>query len=156
MSILNKIIAIIGLIIVLIAIHTYDKQSSIKKAVQEVHQSYSLATKQVEAKAKDEKIALLQEQEKDRKGRDEKIRIIGNERDAALRMLSTREKRSKGSGEHTEARAACTGRELYKEDGEFLTREASRAEQLIVERDFYFGQYESVRLMIERINDGKR
>jgi hypothetical protein len=140
----------------LIAIHTYDKQSSIEKAVQEVHQSYSVAAKQVADNAKIELGVLRLEQQKERENKDEKIRNIGGERDAALRMLSTREKRSKGSGEHTEVRAACTGRELYKEDGEFLTREASRAEQLIVERDFYFGQYESVRLMIERINDGKR
>jgi hypothetical protein len=156
MSIPNKIIAIIGLIMALIAIHTYDKQSSITKAVQEVHQSYSVAAKQVADNAKIELGVLRLEQQKERENKDEKIRNIGSERDAALRMLAVREKRPKDSGEHSKAREACTGGELYREDGEFLTREAARADEVVVERDFYFGQYESVRLMIERINDGKR
>lgn len=40
---------------------------------------------------------------------------------------------------------ACTGRELSREDGEFLAGEAARAEKLIKERDFYYQQYEQVR-----------
>lgn len=45
---------------------------------------------------------------------------------------------------------ACTGSELSREDGEFLAGEAARAEALIVERDFYYKQYEQVR---EKLNE---
>lgn len=41
--------------------------------------------------------------------------------------------------------SACTGRELYQEDGLFLRGEAARAEALIIERDYYYNQYENVR-----------
>ena len=46
---------------------------------------------------------------------------------------------------YTEAAPSCTGRELYKEDGEFLAREAARAERILAERDFYYERYEEVR-----------
>ena len=43
----------------------------------------------------------------------------------------------------------CTGAELYKEDGEFLTGAAFRAERLIVDRDFYYNEYENARQALE-------
>lgn len=46
---------------------------------------------------------------------------------------------------YTEAGGSCTGRELYREDGEFLTREAARAERILEERNYYFAQYEALR-----------
>lgn len=47
---------------------------------------------------------------------------------------------------------ACTGAELSREDGEFLAGEAARAEALIVERDFYYKQYEQVRKNLHESN----
>lgn len=41
--------------------------------------------------------------------------------------------------------ATCTGAQLYREDGEFLAGEAARAEQVRIERDYYYNRYESVR-----------
>ncbi len=52
----------------------------------------------------------------------------------------------------TEIRETCTGRELYREDAEFLTREAARAEQLIGERDYYYQAYEDARVKLEQLN----
>jgi hypothetical protein len=43
------------------------------------------------------------------------------------------------------AKQACTGAELFREDAEFLAREAARADAVIVERDYYYGQYEHAR-----------
>lgn len=40
---------------------------------------------------------------------------------------------------------SCTGAQLYREDAEFLTREAARAEGVLIERDYYYDQYESIR-----------
>ncbi len=48
----------------------------------------------------------------------------------------------------------CTGRELYREDSEFLTREAARAEALIIERDYYYNAYEEFRNKLEMTNNG--
>lgn len=46
----------------------------------------------------------------------------------------------------------CTGAELSREDGEFLAGEAARAEVLIKERDFYYKQYEQVRIELNERN----
>lgn len=43
------------------------------------------------------------------------------------------------------ARKACTGSQLYRDDAEFLTRYAARAATVVVERDYYYGQYENAR-----------
>lgn len=53
----------------------------------------------------------------------------------------------------TEIREACTGRELYREDGEFLAREAARSERVLEERNFYWQQYENARVKLEELND---
>lgn len=49
----------------------------------------------------------------------------------------------------------CTGRELYREDGEFLIGEASAAERVRIERDFYYERYEEARQQLERLKNGK-
>ena len=51
--------------------------------------------------------------------------------------------------------ATCTGRELYREDGEFLVGEASAAERIRLERDYYYERYEEARKQIERLKNGK-
>lgn len=49
----------------------------------------------------------------------------------------------------------CTGRELYREDGEFLIGEASAAERVRIERDYYYERYEEARQQLERLKNGK-
>lgn len=51
--------------------------------------------------------------------------------------------------------APCTGRELLREDAEFLAGEAARAEQIMKERNYYYERYEEARQMLERIQNGK-
>lgn len=43
----------------------------------------------------------------------------------------------------------CTGRELSREDAEFLAGEAARAERIVKERDYYYGEYERARQAVE-------
>lgn len=49
----------------------------------------------------------------------------------------------------------CTGRELYREDGEFLVGEATAAERIRIERDYYYERYEEARQQLERLKNGK-
>lgn len=46
------------------------------------------------------------------------------------------------------AQPACTGAGLYRDDAEFLARLASDADQVKIERDYYYGQYESARKLL--------
>ena len=43
---------------------------------------------------------------------------------------------------------SCTGAGLYRDDAEFLARLASSADQVKIERDYYYGQYESARRLL--------
>lgn len=50
---------------------------------------------------------------------------------------------------------ACTGAELYREDGEFLAGEAARADRIRIERDYYFDQYEQARKKLNERNQAE-
>ena len=139
----------------LIGFHVYDKHTAVKKAVEAVHIEYTLISDKIEKKAKEEKILLLEAQQKEREKKDESIRNLNTKLANAVGMLSIREKRSKDSGESPRIGSSCTGRELFQEDGEFLIREATRADQAVIQRDYYYEQYEKARLMIKGINDGR-
>ena len=90
----------------------------------------------------------------ERKKNDAKQAII--DRNATLiRSLQQRPKRedsSKADSAAPSIEAACTGAQLHREDGEFLAREAARADELIVDRDFYYERYEYARQQLEKMN----
>ncbi len=88
------------------------------------------------------------------KVKDEQINSITVERDAALKRLRNRPVRpsTPDTPKDLEAGQACTARELYREDAEFLTREAARAEQVMAERNYYYQQYEKVRKVLYGID----
>ena len=81
--------------------------------------------------------------------RKDKDRIIAV-RDADIKLLQQRPTRAevestRASSDNTGCPAALSAAELPREDAEFLTREAARAEGVMGERDFYYEQYETVR-----------
>lgn len=73
------------------------------------------------------------------------------------RLVSELSKRPKRTDPPVPSKAGstCTGAELYREDGEFLAGEASRAERVTKERDYYYERYEDARQQIERLKNGK-
>lgn len=79
------------------------------------------------------------------KDKDGKIASIRNELDRANSLLKSRPQRPKDYTTSSSVGSSCTGRELYQEDGLFLRGEAARAEQIVVERDYWYNQYESAR-----------
>lgn len=48
--------------------------------------------------------------------------------------------------------ASCTAAQLYYEDAEFLTREAARAESVLLERNYYYSRYQTVKDQQNRAN----
>lgn len=66
--------------------------------------------------------------------------------------LQQRPSRSSSVSEDTGAGEACTGAQLYREDGIFLAGEAARAERIRIERDYYYEQYENVRKKLDESN----
>ena len=158
MSLTYKLIAILFVLGALVGLFFLERNSAIDKAVQaaktELNKEYSekLEKANKEAKkAQDDFVAFHLNELQDK---DEKIKSITDERDRLVSSLSNRPKRSPSANNPISPKdsPSCTGRELYQEDGEFLAREAARADKLIEERDFYYRQYEKARLMLEELN----
>lgn len=59
--------------------------------------------------------------------------------------LRNRSNRPASLPSNTNPPSTCTGAQLYREDGEFLAGEAARAEQVRIERDYYYDAYERIR-----------
>jgi len=119
---------------------------SVNREVQEAHQKYEQKLSAATSKHK-EQIELIS------KEKDEQISRIGDALNVSIKRLQQRPSRPQVITEIREIISPCTGRELYREDGEFLTREAARAERIITERDYYFQRYEEARIMLERLNN---
>lgn len=147
-SIVLKVGAAVLLICAFFAWHSWDKGKAVDAANQ-VWRDKLEANKKLQKQVN----AQLQENADRRKEEYEAhSQDLQRKLDAALVSLRNRPSRPK----HlvvTEVRETCTGRELYREDAEFLTREAARAEQLIGERDYYYNAYEDARLKLEALND---
>ena len=145
-------------LVAFLTFHFVDKHNAVKASRIE----YTIELNKAVEKEKDKRVKL----EKDLKERhdialkqkDDKIASIDAELSVALKRLSNRPSRpaSMPSPTTTTVIQACTGRELYKEDGQFLTREAARAEKVIAERDYYYNQYENARKELEKYGNRQK
>ena len=72
--------------------------------------------------------------------RDKQIANITAEHARLNRMLNTRPSREDNS-QTPGSEPSCTGSKLYREDGEFLTGEAARADTVVEERNLYYNAY---------------
>lgn len=89
------------------------------------------------------------------KEKDEKISSLNGRVNALTRSLQQRAKRDSSVNLPPQVGETCTGAQLFREDGEFLAGEAARADQLAIERDFYYEQYEQARKRIDEFNRTK-
>jgi hypothetical protein len=148
MSIWLKIALVGGLIASLIGWHTYDKQMAVRAANQASAALYESRVFMEASETKDVTINLLNSTLEDVKEKNEKIKALNDSLSDALGRLSKRPQRPIDIPTTPQAGNTCTGTELYREDAEFLTREAARAEKLITERDYYYEQYERARKLL--------
>ena len=89
------------------------------------------------------------------KEKDEKISSLNGRVNALTRSLQQRAKRDSSVNLPPQVGETCTGAQLFREDGEFLAGEAARADQLAIERDYYYEQYEQARKRIDEFNRAK-
>lgn len=126
--------------------HMYAKDRAVEQYKQERDTQDQIAITRTERATE----ALEASTRQSLKEKDEKINRISAERDAALERLRNRPSRPSNDSP-TEDRPSCRGTELYREDAEFLTREAARAEMILTERNFYWERYEDARLKLGEI-----
>lgn len=137
------------LLVSLVGWHVHDKNVALEGLKIELQ-----AKAEKEARAKEQ--ILTYDAFKLGREKDEKINSINGKLADALRLLRERPARptnpsTSPSGE------ACTGTKLFREDAEFLTREAARADQLAAERDYYYERYENARRTLagEKQDEGR-
>ncbi len=153
-----KIIAIVALVAALLGVHYYSQGVAVDTAIElttgrlnkewQTKLDVSLAKKD---KAQND---LSESHFKEVEAKDAKLKDITAQRDRALISLQSRPVRPKPSTDApsgTEAPKTCTGAQLAREDAEFLTREAARSAEIVVERDYYYNEYESLRTILEQL-----
>lgn len=145
-----KIIASVVVLAALWAFHEYDKA----QAVQEVRKELVAKSKEYAERSERATKALEASLRSESVQKDAKIADIERNLRSAIKRLRDRPVRP-DVVTVTEIREACTGAQLYREDGEFLAREAARAEKILEERNFYWKQYENARVKLEELNDRK-
>lgn len=145
-----KIIASVVVLAALWAFHEYDKA----QAVQEVRKELVTKSKEYAERSERATKALEASLRSESVQKDAKIADIERNLRSAIKRLHDRPVRP-NVVTVTEIREACTGAQLYREDGEFLAREAARAERILEERNFYWQQYENARVKLEELNDRK-
>lgn len=148
MSTRAKIIALAAFLVALWAFHEYDKAQAVNEVVKQAEKAskdYKERTERVQKTLDASHRLALKE-------KDVKITSIERNLRSDIERLRNREVRP-NVVTITETRETCTGTGLYREDAEFLTREAARAEKVRIERDYYWQQYEDARLKLGELND---
>lgn len=129
----------------------YEVDAAVQKTTVSLNSEYDKKLKAAElktAKTEDElRLNALQAT----RDKNAQIAILTTSLNDALKRLRDRQERppAQPSGEVASSGGSCTARELYREDAEFLTREAYRAQSVIVERDYYYNQYEQARKKLD-------
>lgn len=144
-----KLVAFLVMCAVMFGWHYSDKQEGIREAVSvsktEMKEAHDKALKTALEASNRVTEALQENANKERDKKDETINSINRKLSVALSELHNRPTRPIPLPDDTSNSQSCTARELYREDAEFLTREAARAESVVAERNYYYQQYEEVR-----------
>ena len=148
---LNKVLIILAIITALLGLHYYDRGKAVEQAKNEMISSYNkeLLKKIEQAKNAEDEIKTQSKQLIDKK--DEKIKLLSNNVKRLNGLLDSRPQRPIDYSINTLPSPSCTGRELFREDGKFLTGEAARADRMIVERNYYYNEYLNLYNVLEEM-----
>lgn len=150
---LLRFLILIFIIAGLYVIHTIKVESAVEQAKTELVAEYDKKLAQAAEKSRKTEWLLQENTDRLREDKDAKIKDINTKLSAALSELRNRPERPSDDSKDTGDSKACTAASLYREDAEFLTREAARADSILAERDYYYSQYESVRRRLGEASD---
>lgn len=145
------LIVLAGLYVAHRGIVAYEVDAAVQKTTVSLNAAYQIKLDAANAKTAKVEKELGNEAATIKNDRDTQVSILNASLNDALSRLSKRPTRPapQPSGEVASVGGSCTARELYREDAEFLTRESSRAQSVIVERDYYYNQYENARKKLD-------
>lgn len=143
-------------------LHSVDKHYAVKAAVTQTEIKMNKASQDkldLAAEASRKATSALQASSSAAIGKkDDELKTANRKLSVALGELRNRPLRPGPTDKPLVASVSqtCTGAQLFREDSEFLTREAARSDQLIIERDYYYTEYENSRLLLERFKNGNQ
>ena len=153
-----KLVVLITIIISLFAYHKIQINKAVTEAVTEIELNLAKENFRLKERSLNAQIALQESFDNIQKEKDAKIKTL-NARVATLtRSLQERPSRPESSGvpdnsRVEEVRQGSTGTGLYREDSEFLSREAARAELI---KEELLGCYKSYDAAKETLDEYKR
>jgi hypothetical protein len=106
--------------------------------------SYAEEVGRVYQEARNREKSLLEASERAKRSRDEQIRTITKRLNTAIDELQQRPPRSASNPTDTTSCSGATGAELSREDAEFLSREAARADTVVEQLNYCIAQYQSI------------
>ena len=153
-----RAIAIVALLGALLGIHYWSQGVAVDNAIElttgrlnkEWQEKLDVSIRKKDEAQKELSISHFKEVEE----KNAKIKDVTGKLNSALISLQSRPSRPQSSPDSSSSTAApqtCTGRELPREDAEFLTRESAAAQAIVVERDYYYQEYENVRIILEQL-----
>lgn len=160
---LGNRIAIAAVILALACFGAYKRGLHHGEAkIQEKWDAERAAIAQATQQAMQERIAaeeqLRRQADEQQKTYQQRIARLAAERNALLDSVRNRPARDRGDdmpgATATGGGAGCTGAELYRDDAEFLIREAQRADQLAEQLSACVAQYQAARDAIAAHNRG--
>ena len=155
---LNSKVKLLILALVLVSLFAYHKvlvHEAITEAVAEVELNISKENFKLKERSLNAQIELQQSFDNIQKDKDAKIKNL-NARVASLtRSLQERPSRPESSGVPDNSRIeetpkGATGAQLYRQDGEFLAREAARAELIKEELLGCYKSYDAAKEALDR------
>ena len=134
-------------------------QAKVQQAWDKERAEQEAAYAQAQAAAREKEQRLQTSADQIRQEKDREIRNLNARATALSNSMRDRSERPtaetsavSGTAEARPATAGCTGKELYRPDGEFLAREATRADEARVLLKQCREQYESVIKMLMESN----
>lgn len=149
-EIIEAIVAFIVMLLVAYGVWLYkDRQ------YQKLEKQNAELIQQAEALALENTKTLAAQKESADKEKDEALKRNNSAYQSLVNSLRNRKDRPNNLPSNPETGSTCTGAQLYREDAEFLAGEAARADKAIIDRDYYYGQYESIRSLLNDRQQGK-
>lgn len=154
---MNKFLAIVAILAGLGGWHYWDRQAAVHNAeiavTARLNKSWQDQWDSAKKKSDKAREELISSHSAEVESKNAKIKTINRKLSDALISLQHRPTRTEYDSNPPSTGSTCTGKELTREDAEFLTGEAAESDKRAVERDYYYNEYEKTRIILDKLRN---
>lgn len=155
---MNKIIAIVAIIAALLGAHYWSQGVAVDNAIElttgRLNKEWQDKMDSSIKKKDEAQSAMSISHYKELESKDAKLKDVNRKLVIANNSLQYRPSRNSPTPIPPSGATigqTCTGAQLPREDAEFLTGEAASAAGVVIERDYYYNEYENLRFILEQL-----